>query len=66
MFFYCRRVNISRIKHIDSILSYCTLFLLQENWLLPREVSTLNTYFKDYNTHGISGIINTVPLLGRP
>ena len=28
--------------------------------------SYLNKYFKDYNTHGISGINDTGPLLGRP
>ena len=42
------------------------VLLLQETCLLPREVGTLNKYFKDYNTHGISGKNGTVPPLGLP
>ena len=64
--FNCRGVNISKIKHIETILTECTILMLQETWYLPGEVGTLNRYFKDYNTYGISGINDCVPLLGRP
>ena len=40
--------------------------MLQETWFLPREVGTLNKYFADYNTYGISSIDDTVLLKGRP
>ena len=64
--FNCRGFNISKVKYIESILSNCSILLLQETWFLPREVGTLNKYFADYNTCGISSIDDKVLLKGRP
>ena len=56
---------ISKIKHIAELLSNSDIHLLQETWLLKSEIGTINQYFSEFNTCGISGMYVNVLIQGR-
>ena len=64
--FNCKGFNLSKVKHIESLLITSDILLLQEIWCLPDQVGKLNRNFKDHNTYGISGINDNELLVGRP
>ena len=64
--FNCRGFNISKVKHLESILLKCDILLIQETWLLSNQVGKLNEYFIYYNTCGQSSIKDINLLTGRP
>ena len=64
--------NFGNVKFSPSVSSnqppirtFTGIYTCDEH-LETRKVGTLNTYIKYYNTHGISGINDTVPLLCQP
>ena len=63
--FNCKGFNISNVKHIEEVLIDCDILLLQETWFLKSQVGTINQYFPDFNTYGISGVNETIVLQGR-
>ena len=59
-------INLSKVKHVESLLANSDILLVQETWALPDQVGKLNQYFDEYNTYGVSGI-NAIELFsGRP
>ena len=40
--------------------------MLQETWLLKSQIGSINQYFTQHNSCGVSGINKNVLLLGRP
>ena len=63
--FNCKGFNISKVKHINDILLSCDILMLQETWLLESQIGTINQYFSDFNTYGISGMNEKVLIQGR-
>ena len=61
----CKGFSISKIKHIAELLSNSAILLLQETWLLKSQIGTINQYFSEFNTCGISGINENVLIQGR-
>lgn len=62
----CRGFNVSKVKLITILLEKFEIVMLQETWLLEKQVGSIGKYFPDHNTYGISGINDTVLLSGRP
>ena len=54
--FNCKGFNVSKIKHITELLSVCDILMLQETWLLKSQIGSLNQYFTQHNSCGVSGI----------
>ena len=64
--FNCRGFNLSKVKHVESLLANYDILLVQETWALPDQVGKLNQYFDEYNTYGVSGINANELLSGSP
>ena len=58
--FNCKSFSVSKVKHITELLSNCEILLLQETWFLKSQLGTINQYFSDFNTCGISGMNENV------
>ena len=61
----CKGFSTSKIKHIAELLSNTNILLLQETWLLKSQIGTINQYFSEFNTCGISGMHENVLIQGR-
>ena len=61
----CKGFSISKIKHIEELLSKSDILFLQETWLLKSQIGTINQYFSEFNTCGISGMNENVLIQGR-
>ena len=61
----CKGFSISKIKHIAELLSNSDILLLQETWSLKSQIGTINQYFSEFNTCGISGMNENVLIQGR-
>ena len=57
--------SVSKVKHITELLANCEILLLQETWFLKSQLGTINQYFSDFNTCGISGMNENVLIQGR-
>ena len=53
------------MKHMAELLSNSDILLLQETWLLKSQIGTINQYFSEFNTCGISGINKNKLIQGR-
>ena len=63
--FNCKGFSVSKVKHITELLANCEILLLQETWFLKSQLGTINQYFSDFNTCGISGMHENVLIQGR-
>ena len=61
----CKGFSISKIKHIEELLSKSDILFLQETWLLKSQIGTINQYFSEFNTCGISGMNENVLIQGH-
>ena len=59
------QMKIEYIRHFLDI-NKVDILLLQETWLVPRNLQKLGDIHKDYMFHGISGINDNEILKGRP
>ena len=41
----CKGFSVSKIKHIEELLSKSDFLSLQETWLLKSQIGTINQYF---------------------
>ena len=64
--FNCRGFNLSKVKHVESLLANCDNLLVQEPWALLDQIGKLNQNFDEYNTYGVSGRNANKLLSGRP
>ena len=63
--FNCKRFSVSKVKHITELLPNCEILLIQKTWFLKSQIGTINQYFSDFNTCGISGMNENVLIQGR-
>jgi exonuclease III len=62
----CRSVKNS-MPEVHSLCNKFDIVLLQEHWLLPNELHTLNNIHPDFHSYGMSAVdISRNILVGRP
>ena len=61
--FNCKGLNVSKMKHITELLSVCDILMLQETLLLRSQICSINQYFTQHHSCGVSGINENVLLI---
>ena len=50
---------------MSDILLKCDVLMIQETWFLTSQIGTINQYFSNFNTYGISGMDENTLIIGR-